>query len=139
MSSEKQPQETALKEQDLQWINQHLNIYQEMLAYYFDQPVENKFDPKTIDDLFVVLLKEIESGEVANEMVANTIGCAMGHGLSKQLGFKWIIYTDEYGTELAAKNDNNNWIAFPLNSVWKRIESKETGFVRSIFDSFGQI
>ncbi|MCI5054653.1 MAG: DUF3806 domain-containing protein [Flavobacteriales bacterium] len=123
-----------LNKEDQLWVEQQLTVYEEMLQHYLN--TSNDYGPETIDIIFEKALPEVDNKAIEAQTVASAIGCAMGEGLKRQLGFEWVIVSDNFGTDLALINHSTTWTAFPISSVWKRLESKETGFVSAIFQSF---
>ena len=113
--SEKDP-----NKEDIDWINRQLEIVREMLEFHQEISGERGFNPFDLDSLFEILLKEITENKIKAEVVASAIGCAPGECMVKQLEFRWVKYSDEYGTDLALKYDKSIWTTFPISSVWKK-------------------
>jgi hypothetical protein len=71
--------------------------------------------------------------EDANAMI-NTIGLGFGQRLVDDLGMRWVIATDSYGTEMAVHHPFQDTLLYPANLVAKRWESRQSGFLRPIYD-----
>jgi len=71
--------------------------------------------------------------EQVNDMV-NIIGLAFGQRLVDDLGMRWVVATDAHGTEIAVHHATGDALMYPPNLVAKRWESRETGFLRPIYD-----
>ena len=52
--------------------------------------------------------------------IINRTGAGLGELLIKALGLRWVVVTDEYGTEMAVHGDAGNIVLFPMNAVGKR-------------------
>jgi hypothetical protein len=50
------------------------------------------------------------------------LGAAFGEFLVEQKEFRWVVVTDEYGTEYAVRCNIGEVTAFPRASIEKRIE-----------------
>ena len=61
----------------------------------------------------------------------NAIGIAFGQVLVDRLGFRWVIATDDYGTDLGvvAAEGTGDVLVYPANFVAKRFEERRTGFI----------
>jgi hypothetical protein len=86
-----------------------------------------------LDALWAGWLEASPRAEEANDMV-HAVGLAFGQRLVDELGMRWMVVTDEYGTEMAAHEPRGNMLVFPANVVAKRWDSRETGFLRPIYD-----
>ena len=71
--------------------------------------------------------------ETANAMV-NVVGVAFGQCLVDDFDFAWKVITDEYGTEMAVYAEPGGFTLFPPNLVAKRWETRETGFLRPMYE-----
>ena len=63
------------------------------------------------------------------------IGAAFGTRLVEDLGFRWVVVTDDYGTDLAvlARPGRGDVIIVPADFVAKRYERKEAPFLVEAF------
>lgn len=78
----------------------------------------------------------IETGEPQVEdpnIMINAAGVALGQLLSESLQIDWCIYEDQYGTDLALHTPANDVTLFPLSSVAKRFERRETSFLVGLY------
>ena len=66
----------------------------------------------------------------ANEVI-QAVGAVFGTELVENLGFQWVIATDEYGTDLAvlARPGRGDVAIFPAEFVAKRYERSEAPFL----------
>ncbi|WP_144996206.1 DUF3806 domain-containing protein [Polystyrenella longa] len=73
-------------------------------------------------------------------MFINAFGIAFGQCLIEELGFDWVVASDEHGTEMAVHRKQNDAVVFPLNLVAKRYVNGETEFFVPVFDDIkGQL
>ncbi len=52
--------------------------------------------------------------------VINAAGAALGDLLARAFGLRWVVATDEYGTEAAVYREANEVLLYPMNLVAKR-------------------
>ena len=72
-----------------------------------------------------------------NEITAviNAVGVAFGQHLVDGVGLKWVIASDEHGTDLAVYGfpGAGDVLVYPANLVAKRWERRETDFLETIY------
>ena len=80
-------------------------------------------DPKDVDDINGVI---------------NAVGVAFGQFLVEGAGLRWVIATDEHGSDLAVFGlpSAGDVLVYPANFVAKRWERRETDF---LVRSYGEI
>lgn len=68
--------------------------------------------------------------------IINAVGIAFGRFLVDEIGFKWVIATDQYGSDLAiyALPGNGDVLVYPANFVAKRWERRETNFLERAYE-----
>ena len=52
--------------------------------------------------------------------IINRTGAGLGELLIQSCGLRWVIVTDEYGTEMAVHGEVGDILLFPMNAVGKR-------------------
>lgn len=62
----------------------------------------------------------------SSEIVASALGAAFGDYLVENHGFRWVVVTDQFGTDYAVRHPVAELLAFPASSVSKRIEANES-------------
>jgi Domain of unknown function (DUF3806) len=72
--------------------------------------------------------------QAINETI-NFVGIAFGRRLVEDVGLKWVIATDQYGSDLAVHGlpGTGDVLIYPANFVAKRWERRETNFLESSF------
>lgn len=88
--------------------------------------------PEELDIVFSRWMNDEEEKE-PDDAVANALGAAFGDYLVEQHGFRWVLLTDEYGTEYAVRHTLGSNTAFPRASVQKRIEDKCPEFFHNVY------
>ena len=125
-----------LNQEDQKWVETSLQIAKEMVDFYLKVKPENYLDPLLLDQLFIACLEDLEQKKITPNVIVAALGCALGQCLINELGFRWIIYKDELGADVALKHDQSNWFAYPISSVLKRIDTGETNFISAIVESY---
>jgi hypothetical protein len=59
----------------------------------------------------------------------NLIGVGLGQCIAGRCDLRWVIASDEYGTELAIHRAENEVLLYPANAVAKRWVDATTGFI----------
>jgi hypothetical protein len=114
---------------DNSWLQQSLELAAEINLKYGNA---GSLTPKELDVIFTRWMHE-EEGKESGDSIANALGAAFGEYLVDQHGFRWVVITDEYGTEYAVKTDIGETTSFPRASVQKRIEDQCTEFFQNIY------
>ena len=75
-----------------------------------------------------------DDGTDANKII-NAVGIAFGQFLVEGLEFKWVVATDEHGSELAVYSlpGTGDMLIYPANFVAKRWERQETNFLEQSY------
>lgn len=71
--------------------------------------------------------------------VINCVGVAFGQALVDGIGLKWVIATDDEGSELAVYGfpERGDVLLYPANFVAKRWERRETNFLEKAYQQIG--
>lgn len=115
-------------EQDL-WLNESLELARALGVKYASG---GDLTPEELDVVFSRWMHDEDEKE-SDDAVANALGAAFGDYLVEQHGFRWVVVTDEYGTEYAVKHTTGQTTAFPRASVEKRIEDKCPEFFQNVY------
>lgn len=70
-----------------------------------------------------------EQDRTSDAEVADALGAALGEHLIRSLGMRWVTVSDDDGVARAIRHEAALTMAFPVDSVRKRIESRETDFI----------
>ena len=89
-------------------------------------------EPQELDRIFSRWVSDDDPKE-SKEVIANALGAALGNYLVEHQGLRWVVVTDELGSEYAVRHNVGETMAFSRASVWKRIERGETDFFHSLY------
>ena len=106
------------------WIAERLSD----AAHFCGVAGTQSLTPELLDIAWTAGLSAASSNPNA---LINAIGIAFGQVLVDRLGFRWVIATDQHGTDLAvvAAEGKGDVLLYPANFVAKRFEKRRTGFL----------
>lgn len=110
-----------LSEKDKTWLAISLAKGRE-LCFSLTGSQQNSVSAEELDKIFMAWASLPEKKRTCNEDAANGLGSLFGELLKTDLGFRWQIVGDRYGTEPALIDEKTGSVVFPINAVWKRIE-----------------
>lgn len=119
------------------WISQQIEAAKEFVSETLGEGINDLPSPQDLDQAFNAWLNSSHDPADAN-FVVNCVGIAFGQHLVNTTPLKWVIATDDYGTELAiyGLEGSRDVLVYPQNFVAKRYEAKSGIF---IVDSIKQI
>lgn len=65
--------------------------------------------------------------------VIEILGGYLGNKLVADFNMKWVIVSDQYGTDYAVRSEKNATMSFPFSTVMKRIEDHEHDFLYPVY------
>jgi hypothetical protein len=91
-----------------------------------------------LDDAFANWMAHGDKGNCPPAAVERIVGAAFGEFCVRTLGIRWVLLTDEHGTDLAVvgAGDGEKYESvrtFPFAVVGKRIDAGETGFLVGVY------
>ena len=123
---------SALTDDDLERLEEQRAI----VARYLDEDGLKKFEttPGKLGTLHALLDATVFSPQQTYEL--QSMGIVFGDVFVQDMGFNWIMVSDEYGRDPAIQFRDTNVILFPLTMISKRIERGETV---DVFDLYNDI
>jgi hypothetical protein len=116
---------------ELEWVAGYVDMAERLAAARLG--TTGPPDVDALDALWAAWLSTSPPAKEADDMV-HAVGLAFGQRLVDELEMRWMVVTDDYGTEMAAHEPRGNMLVFPANLVAKRWDSRQTGFLRPIYD-----
>ncbi|MFG0292607.1 MAG: DUF3806 domain-containing protein [Phycisphaerales bacterium JB050] len=113
-----------------------LDAQREVVRAHLGEDPENlrKFDTAAgkLGTIRAILQAGVYDAEDTYEL--QCLGVVLGDVFAQELGMRWEVVTDEYGSDPALRDtDNPNIIIFPLTMISKRIERGEDVDVFELF------
>jgi hypothetical protein len=121
-----------LTELEHRWIGEQLAKGCEFARDFDPEVGDGKVTLASLDRAFKHYLDTESDTSSANDIVL-AVGAAFGSALIAELGFQWVIATDDYGTNLAvlARPGRGDVTIFPADFVSKRYERREAPFLNA--------
>jgi hypothetical protein len=120
---------TLPNEAEKQWIADHVARARALAAKYGG---DESF--RALDVVWSAFTESIREKNGDPNPVINLVGLAFGQRFVDELGFRWVVVTDEHGTEIAVHRTDNDVVIFPTATVAKRWASGEVAFVEQLFE-----
>jgi Domain of unknown function (DUF3806) len=127
---------SELNDSEREWLGAHLRVAKSVADAYAGADAESPLTPALLDAAWNAWIPTAaQDPEMANTIV-NAIGAAFGQFLADSDGFRWVVASDEHGTEMAiiALEGTADVILYPMNLVAKRYESGEQGFILPVLE-----
>lgn len=67
--------------------------------------------------------------------VVNRVGAGLGEHLRTRLPLRWVVVTDEYGTDMCVHGQPGDVVIAPMSMVGKRWSDGVTGFLPDLADT----
>lgn len=103
---------------ELAWLAENLSQAQALGVKYGSGGEQT---PEELDRVFSRWQHDGDDRE-SDDILANALGAAFGDYLVHRHGFRWVVVTDQYGTDFAVSHPQGSTMAFPKSSVEKRID-----------------
>jgi hypothetical protein len=88
--------------------------------------------PKLLDTVFNRWMQDADREKADGESVSLAIGTLFGECMCRKLGMHWAVVSDEQGEAWALVHPGTTMMAFPVESVRKRVEARETNFLHGL-------
>ena len=127
---------SELNDSERAWLEAHVNVAGILVETYAAARSRAPLTPESLDIAWSAWISGASDDvEMANTIV-NARGAAFGQFLVDSAGFRWVVATDERGTEMAvvALEGTADVVVYPMNLVAKRYEAKERGFIPQLLE-----
>jgi hypothetical protein len=120
------------------WVAEQLEGAGKFVDAFSPEDAGQSLSLGSLDRAFAGWLATAETDSTVINGAINCVGIAFGQILVDGIGLKWVIATDEHGTDLAVYGlaGKGDVLVYPANFVAKRWERRETQFLER---SYGQI
>lgn len=135
MADEKVKEEKVIRElesKDIEWLSRAEKYGYDVLDWYIKS---NEVTPESLDKAFNVWKLDLSDNRAPDKIIANGLGILFGNYVIKHKHARWVIITDNFGTDIALLSSNGAE-AYPINSVWKRIdpENEDINFFEPLYN-----
>jgi len=117
------------------WVTTQLENAARLVGEYSPSDAGQPLTLAALDRAYAAWVTSGPSDGNQIDAIINAVGLAFGCFLVDQVGFKWVIATDQYGTDMAiyALPGTGDVLVYPANFVAKRWERRETNFLQRSF------
>jgi hypothetical protein len=120
-----------LNDSEWQWLSAHLQVAHSLAEAYAGVSSPSPMTAELLDAAWNAWVPHSgDDPEMANTIVIAT-GAALGQFLVDADGFRWVVASDEHGSEMAiiALEGTADVIVYPMNLVARRYEARTQGFI----------
>ncbi len=114
-----------------EWISQQIAVAKEFVSKILGEDVTELPSPEKLDRAFNAWLNSPSHNPADANFIVNCVGTAFGQHVVNTTPLRWVIATDNYGTELAIYGlpGTGDILVYPQNFVAKRYEAKVGTFI----------
>ena len=123
--------ETERKQID-NYLQYAANVFEHYSGERYGRARKTRLIFKLLDLAFEAWTKDPNPDKFPAERVAEAFGAALGQALADRLGMEWA-HVDDNGWVEAVVHFKSHTIAYPFDSVAKRVEAGEYGFIQGIY------
>ena len=126
----------ALSDKEEAWVASQLESAARFVETFSPRDAGQPLALAALDRAFAAWMASgpADHAESINAVI-NCVGTAFGRILVEGIGLRWVIATDEHGSDLAVYGlpRTGDVLLYPLNFVAKRWERRETNFLEKSF------
>ena len=114
-----------------EWISQQLAVAKKFVSETIGENATELPSPEKLDQAFDAWLNSVSHEPAEANFIINCVGTAFGQHLVNTTPLRWVIATDDYGTELAIYGlpGVGDILVYPQKFVAKRYEAKVGTFI----------
>jgi len=129
-----------VNEHETAWIKTQLENASKFVEGFSKEDPEKPLTLAALDRAFAAWIASEPTETDLINAVINYVGIAFGQSLVDGIGLKWVIATDDQGSELAVHGfpGRGDVLVYPANFVAKRWERRETNFLEKAYQQIGQ-
>jgi len=120
-----------LNEDEIAWVAQNLKLAKTIVGTHIPG-AQATLEPRSLDNAFLGWSEKDQGETVDANTLVNALGIAFGQYLVDRLGMRWVVVSDEAGTDLAVHGSPGDILIFPTSAVAKRVASGEGPFFEEL-------
>jgi hypothetical protein len=123
----------VLNEKEVAWVKAQLENAAHFVNGFSPQDAEQPLTLAALDRAFAAWIESDPAEVKLINSIINCVGIAFGQALIDRTGLKWVIATDDAGSDLAVYGleGQGDVLVYPANFVAKRWERRETNFLEA--------
>jgi Domain of unknown function (DUF3806) len=125
----------AINEKEGTWLKDQIHNASKFVECFSPADGGQPLTLAALDRAFAAWVTSGPSEADIVNAIINYVGIAFGQSLVDTVGFKWVIATDDHGSELAVHGlpEQGDVLVYPTNFVAKRWERRETNFLEEAY------
>jgi uncharacterized protein DUF3806 len=129
-----------VNENESAWIKAQLENASKFVEGFSEEDAEKPLTLAALDRAFAAWIASEPTETDLINAVINYVGVAFGQALVEGIGLRWVIATDDEGSELAVYGfpGRGDVLVYPANFVAKRWERRETSFLEKAYQQIGR-
>jgi hypothetical protein len=130
----------TLNANEAAWIKIQLQNASKFIEEFSPEDLVQPLILSALDRAFAAWIASDPVDADLTNSVINCVGIAFGQALVDGIGLKWVIATDDQGSELAVYGfpGRGDILVHPANFIAKRWERRETNFLEKAYQKIGQ-
>ena len=130
---------SELTQKELDWLAAQLKVARSFVDCFSPDDSPEALTLAAIDRAYAAWMESEPDDTAMINGIINGTGAALGQFLVDQEGFRWIIATDDHGSDLAVFGlpGSGDVLIYPINFVAKRWERRETNFLEDYYREIG--
>lgn len=127
---------SELNDSERGWLGAHLKVAQSLADASAGAAAPSPLTPALLDAVWNAWIPTAAQDPESVNTIINAIGAAFGQFLVDSDGFRWVVASDEHGTEMAviALEGTADVVLYPMNLVAKRYETGTEGFILPLLE-----
>jgi hypothetical protein len=123
-----------MNQSEMDWIDELLSKSQMWVSSMIG-PTSSIASPLQLDEALEAWASKPDSEKSNINEVINMVGAALGTHLCQRCELRWVVASDEEGTEAAVFRETNEVLLYPMNAIAKRIVEGSTRFVEQFIET----
>ncbi|MBK8885344.1 MAG: DUF3806 domain-containing protein [Saprospiraceae bacterium] len=123
-----------LNDNEIEYLKNNLELAAELLKELEITNEAHQFSPNSIDKAIKTWFTDnlVQRIGIDLNIYSDAMASAWGQYLVDELGMKWHVITDNFGTEIGLYHKINNTTIFPFNSTSKAFNNKAFDLISTI-------
>jgi hypothetical protein len=119
----------SLTKTEQDWVQSQLTKASTLVTTYAPEHSADPLSLSALDAAFAGFLARGADADANDAVLA--VGVGFGNQLVIELGFQWVVASDQWGTDIAvlARPGRGDVTIFPMDFVAKRYEARESNFL----------
>ncbi|HET9741909.1 MAG TPA: DUF3806 domain-containing protein [Terriglobales bacterium] len=129
-----------LNESESAWVTTQLRDASQFVEAFSPIDAHQPLTLAALDRAFAAWIASLPSDAELINAIINHVGVGFGQALVDGIGLRWVIATDEWGSELAVYGfpGQGDVLIYPTNFVAKRWERREADFLVNAYEQIAR-